>query len=178
MKTTQDNHKAQIDVKFLDGIKNWCNHRPLLYKALKATDGLVCEMGCGHGSTPFLYEYCKIYSREFISLESDKDWARKYSSIYVANWEQYEHTDYDVLLVDHAPGERRHIDIMKLANSAKIIVIHDSEPEATGYMLDTIWHLFKFRCDLKTNRAWATAVSNIYDVSKWSGECVANYTLS
>ena len=112
------------------------------------------------------------------SLESDESWAKKYDSQFVSDWSEYNHEDYDVLLIDHASGERRHIDIMNLANKAKIMIIHDSEPEATGYMLDKVWHLFKYRCDLKTSGAWATAVSNFIDVTEWKGIEVANFTLS
>lgn len=171
-------NKKEIEKSFLENIENWCNHRPLLWKALKATKGDVCEMGCGYGSTPFLRDFCEAYNRKFITLESSQEWATKFQSTFVEDWEQYVHQDYDVLLIDHAAGERRHIDIANLKDRAKIMVIHDSEPAATGYMLDKIWHLFKYRCDLKTDGAWATAVSNFYDVTKWSGEVIANYTLS
>lgn len=163
---------------FLKNIENWSNHRVLLWLALKETTGTVCEMGCGHGSTNYLSEYCKKNKREFISLEGSKEWAEQFNSIYVEDWEKHEHKEYDVLLVDHAPGERRHVDIANLKDSSKIIVIHDSEPEATGYLLDRIWHLFKYRVDVKTNGAWATAVSNHIDITSWKGKTVANNLIS
>lgn len=171
------NNKS-LEKKFLENVENWCNHRPLLWKALQQTKGDVCEMGCGYGSTPYLREYCTIKKRNFLSLESDNEWAQKFNSVYVPNWEDYLHNDYDVLLIDHASGERRHIDIANLKDKSKIMVIHDSEPEATGYMLDKIWHLFKYRCDLKTSGAWASAVSNFVDVSKWKGEEIAGFSIS
>ena len=164
-------------IKFLENIENWSNHRPLLYLALQETTGTVCEMGCGYGSTEQLRAYCSN-KRQFISLESNQEWANKFNSTWVGDWETYQHSDYDVLLVDHAPGERRHIDIANLKDKAKIIVIHDSEPQATGYMLDRIWHLFKYRVDIKTDGAWATAVSNQIDITKWKGRKLANYTIS
>lgn len=171
-------NKKEIEKKFLENIENWCNHRPLLWKALLSTEGDVCEMGCGYGSTPFLRDYCEAHNRKFITLESSKEWSIKFQSEYVEDWEQYAHKYYDVLLIDHAAGERRHIDIANLKDKAKIMVIHDSEPAATGYMLDKIWHLFKFRCDLKTDGAWASAVSNFVDVSKWKGEEIAGFLIS
>lgn len=167
-----------IDEKFLEGVQNWDNHRPLLWKALKETSGDVCEMGCGYGSTPFLREYCKVYKRNFLTLESSQEWASKFDSTFVPDWEEYNHNDYDVLLIDHAAGERRHVDIANLKDKAKIMVIHDSEPQATGYMLDRIWHLFKYRCDMKTDGAWATAVSNFVDVTKWKNETIAGFLIS
>jgi hypothetical protein len=77
------------------------------------------------------------------------------------------HPTPDVVLIDHAPGERRWIDVQKYAYSAKIIVIHDSEPAATGYMMDKIWGMFKYRKDYESPGAWATMVSNHIDVSKF-----------
>lgn len=170
--------KKSVENNFLSNIENWCNHRPLLWKALQSTKGDVCEMGCGYGSTLYLREYCDTYKRKFTSLESVKEWAEKFDSTFVHDWQDYKHDNYDVLLIDHAPGERRHADIRNLKDKAQIIVIHDSEPEATGYMLYEIWHLFKYRCDLKTSGAWATAVSNYYDVTQWKGTNIANYELS
>lgn len=151
---------------FLKDVANWSNHRNLLYPALEATTGIVVEFGCGEGSTPYLREYCSYRNREFFSFESDPKWAEKQDSIHVPSWDNVSLEEVDVLLIDHAPGERRCVDIEKYANIAKIIVIHDSEPEATGYMLNKIWHLFKHRIDFKSNGAWATAVSNFIDVSK------------
>lgn len=170
--------KKKIEKNFLSNIENWCNHRPLLWKALESTNGDVCEMGCGYGSTPFLKEYCEFSKRNFLTLESTQEWALKFESTFVEDWANYEHKEYDVLLIDHAPGERRYVDIENLKDKAKIIVIHDSEPEATGYMLDKIWHLFKYRCDVKTDGAWATAVSNSYDVTQWKGESIADFLIS
>lgn len=159
--------------QFLEGVANWDNHRYLLWPALEATDGLVCEFGIGDGSTPFLSGYCQSRHRELISYENNEEWLNKFNQshphifIKVDSWESLPYFQCDVLLIDHAPGERRWEDIKKYANRAKYIVIHDSEPAATGYMLDKIWHLFKYRKDYKTEGAWATVVSNFFDVTKF-----------
>lgn len=156
--------------EFLTGVANWDNHRICLWPALEATKGLVVEFGAGHGSTPFLHRYCKDNNREFLSYDYSREWADKFKDLgteHVKNWDDVNLNMIDVLLIDQAPGERRWIDIKKFANIAKIIVIHDSEPAATGYMLNKIWHLFKFRIDYKTDGAWASAVSNFVDLTKW-----------
>ena len=147
---------------FLKNVQNWDNHRPLLYWALQNTQQStypVLEMGCGDGSTPYLIEYCKKNKRELISYDFDKEWAAKYNAIHVTDWDSLEHDYYSVILIDHSPGERRHIDVMKLADKCEYMIIHDSEPAATGYLLDRIWHLFPYRKNLVTDGAWATIVS-------------------
>lgn len=150
---------------FLKDVANWSNHRYLLWPALEATTGHVCEFGSGEGSTKYLRKYCEDAGRMFLSFDSDEDYAVKNSSIWVKEWADITVVNMDVMLIDHAPGERRHLDIAKYKDAAKIIVIHDTEVEATGYMLDKIWHLFKYRVDHKTEGAWASMVSNFIDVT-------------
>lgn len=163
--------------EFLKDVANWDNHRHLLWPALEATKGEVVEMGMGQGSTPFLHEYCKDKKRMLYSYDNSREWMEKFVDLksdnhfvqWVLDWDQVAitHKKPDVVLIDHAPGERRYIDVERFANSANVIVIHDSEPAATGYMMDKIWHLFKYRKDFTSPGAWATAVSNFIDVTKW-----------
>jgi len=161
--------------EFIKDVANWDNHRHLLWPALEATTGEVIEMGMGQGSTPFLHEYCKDAGRKLFSYDGNLEWAMKFQEmitdghrvLHVHNWDDVSmrHPSPDVVLIDHAPGERRYIDVQRFANTAKIIVIHDSEPAATGYMMNKIWHLFKYRKDFVTGGAWATAVSNFVDLT-------------
>lgn len=160
---------------FLKGVENWNNHLYCLWPALGATSGNVVEFGCGHGSTAQLHEYCADKKRNLKSYDFNQEWIDKFKHFetdshkfeHAPNWDLVNLKDVDVLLIDHSPGERRWEDIKKYANIAKIIVIHDSEPAATGYMLDKIWGLFKYRNDHKTIGAWATVASNFIDVSKF-----------
>ena len=153
--------------KFIENVQNWDNHRPLLWWALKETKGQtepVLEMGCGEGSTPYLMQYLKTDKRKLISYDYSKEWADKYNANYVTDWDAIEHENYSVILIDHSPGERRHLDVIKLANKCDYMIIHDSEPAATGYMLDKVWHLFPYRRNLKTEGAWATIVSTKHEI--------------
>lgn len=160
---------------FLKGVQNWNNHLYLLWPSLEATKGDVIEFGCGDGSTRQLNQYCKDTNRNLVSYDFNKDWIEKFNHlesdshkfVHAPDWDAVSLSKVDVLLIDHSPGERRWEDIKKYANVAKYIVIHDSEPAATGYMLDKIWHLFKYRKDYKTEGAWATVVSNFFDVTKF-----------
>lgn len=153
--------------KFIENVQNWDNHRPLLWWALKETKGQiepVLEMGCGEGSTPYLMQYLKTDKRKLISYDYDKEWADKYNANHVTDWDAIEHENYSVILIDHSPGERRYLDVIKLAKKCDYMIIHDSEPAATGYMLDKVWHLFPFRRNLKTEGAWATIVSTKHEI--------------
>ena len=152
---------------FLKNVQNWDNHRPLLWWALQQTESSslpVCEMGCGEGSTPYLQSYCKASGRPLVSYDYNQEWASRYGANYVSDWNSIRHPQYSVVLIDHSPGERRWIDIQLLADMADYIVIHDSEPAATGYMLDRIWHLFPHRRNLITPGAWATIVSRRHHI--------------
>ena len=155
--------------EFLKDVQNWDNHRHMLWEALELTNGDVVEMGMGQGSTPFLHQYCKDANRRLYSYDNNLEWYNKFTMFasdfhtltYTIDWDivSKKHTP-SVVFIDHAPGERRYIDVELFANKADIVVIHDSEPAATGYMMAKIWHLFKYRKDFKSEGAWATMVSN------------------
>lgn len=161
--------------EFLKDVQNWNNHLYCLWPALYHTSGNVVEFGMGEGSTNQLHNYCSHNNRNLESYDFNKEWADKYRHLessthkifHAPDWDAVSLTEVDVLLIDHSPGERRWEDVKKYANIAKIIVIHDSEPAATGYMLSKIWHLFKYRKDHETIGAWATVVSNFIDVTKF-----------
>lgn len=147
------------------------NHRVLLWKALESTKGSVVEFGSGWGSTVYLREYCQESKREFQTFDNGEAWAHVHSSTYVPNnnWDALSPKG-SVILLDHAPGERRGDDMARLKDNFEIIVVHDSEPIGAGnYGYEKHWHLFKYRADVKTDGAWATAVSNTIDVTKWDG---------
>jgi hypothetical protein len=166
-------HALSPDADEFFSITNWNNHRPLLWFALQATHaGLVLELGAGEGSTPLLREYCSKAGRGLFTYDSNGDWARKFGVEHVLDWDLHGlwNTHYSVALVDHAPGEHRYVAMQLLATTTDIIVIHDSEPDHKGYMLDKIWGLFKYKVNLRRldcEGAWATAVSNVCSFKNW-----------
>lgn len=83
-----------------------------------------------------------------------------------------------VCLVDHACGERRHSDMKLIYNECDCMVIHDSEPATTGYMMNRVWGLFKYKLNIKRWGAWATIVSNKYDVTKFNGMKIEEFEVS
>ena len=178
--------------KFTDNANDWNNHIYLLWLALEVTGtGDVIEMGCGDGSTRQLHEYCKDNNRRLHSFDTDPEWMDRFSDCksdthtftrIVNNW----HIAQDicpkpsVILIDHAPGERRIVDVKNYSDHIDgIMVLHDTQPPPTAadYGYERIWKYFKYKVDLTCpknpeagdNRTWASAVSNHYDVTKWRG---------
>lgn len=161
--------------EFLAGVSNWSNHRHLLWDALELTSGDVIELGCGDGSTPFLSRYCKARGRMLYSYEGDLDWYDRmkmyredhHKVIYVKNWDDVSagHVLCGVVLIDHAPGERRKVDIQRFAQTASIIVAHDTEPAADhGYQMRPVLRTFKYMRDFTSDGAWASIASNFIPV--------------
>lgn len=164
---------------FIKDVANWSNHRYFLWEALEATKHLklpVLELGCGDGSTPYLQQYCKENDLYLVSCDFNKNWAAKFEAAHIERWEDLPDTfwsrEYSVALVDESPGEHRKESIQLLTNT-KIMVVHDSEPvgwNASDYQVRPLFSKFKYMKDLESierGGAWATALSNEIDVTKW-----------
>lgn len=162
------------------------SYYPLLYKALEETKGDVLELGTGWGSTPLLNEYCQ--DRKLFSYEEKQVWLDKFIHFaskrhglrFVSDWRvvKKDHPDAEVVFIDHAPGEDRKQMILDFADTKGILVIHDTEPAADhGYQMRQHFGLFKYKVEVETSGAWATALSNTIDITKWSGETFGDYTI-
>lgn len=164
--------------QFTENVSYWDSYKYLLWDALEATTGNVLEFGCGDGSTPKLREYCQYTKRKLFSYETNKEWFQKFEHLnndfhrieFVQDWDNVAEKHRDnvgVILIDHAPGERRKHDIALFCNIARILVCHDTEPESDhGYRMSIAFPLFKYVKWDKTFVANATALSNFIDVSK------------
>lgn len=178
----------QIKERFIP-TNNDLSYYPLLFQALEETkSGRVIEMGCGNGSTQLLHDYCLKYNRELWSYEEKEEWFKKFTHLscekhavnYVADWDVVtnNHKKVSVIFIDHAPGERREIDIVNFHSKADIIVCHDTEPAADhGYQMRKHFKHFKYVIEVETTGAWATAISNTIDITKWNGLKFGNYTI-
>lgn len=161
---------------------------PLLYKAIKETKkGNVLEFGMGHGSTPLLNKWCTKYKRNLFSYDFNEEWREKFNSLLnklhvsdlVLDWNTvYQtHLDASVIFVDQSPGEERKHSLVTYQHTKGIVVIHDSEPTGAGdYRVRELFNLYKYKVDVPTAGAWATALSNEYDLTKWVG-AIGNYTI-
>lgn len=171
--------------EFLADIDGWSNHRVLLWEALESlkdrTDLPVLELGCGAGSTPYLRKYCEDEKLKLKSFDSNKEWADKFDSVYLSDWNTgnwFYNQVYGVVLIDEAPGEHRKeaIELFSVYSHAAILIVHDSEPvgwNASDYKVRPLFNKFKYAVDLPSTEklgAWATALSNTIDVTKWIGK--------
>lgn len=150
---------------------------PMLLEAMNRTKGDVLELGAGVFSTPVLHWICEKQKRNLVTIENDRGWfkfTRQYFQTdhhqfsYVSDWDdasQLINKGWDVVLVDHSPYERRVVEIKLLANLAKYIVIHDSDPwKERDHHYSTIYPLFKYRFDFTLVDHNTTVLSNFFPV--------------
>lgn len=153
--------------------KEYTTHMPTLLVALKATTGLVVEVGGGQSSTPFLHWMCKLGNRKLITYESDLNYynyERKFQSTLhrvrkIEDWDDMKIEEAGVVFIDHHPSSRRSVDAIRFKD-AQIVVIHDTERDDENYRNSEIWPHFKYQYTYKDARPWTTMVSNSIDVSK------------
>jgi hypothetical protein len=159
----------------------YSSHLPVLMEVMKRTTGDVLELGPGVFSTPILHWICQVRKRNLLTVESDPKWAyfcrRHYKTHYhkhlqVDNWDLAKdaiNKQWDVVLVDHSPSERRVEEIKILANLAKYIVIHDSNEEKDKeYHYSTIYPLFKYRYNFLEVEPNTTVLSNFVNLDDFS----------
>ena len=155
---------------------------PVLMEAMNRTTGDVLELGPGVFSTPVLHWMCKTKKRGLVTIENNEMWfnfCRKYyvfghrdpvhhRFIFTKNWDDADREickAWDVALVDHSPSDRRVVEIRKLANLAKYIIIHDAdEKNEPNYHYSTIFPLFKYRYDFTEADPKTIVLSNLVDL--------------
>ena len=155
--------------------KKWGSHLPVLIKTMSLTNGDVLEMGMGFYSTPYLHWVCDMQKRKLVSYESIEKYFRlfrQYKSesheiTFIKDWDSAAiEKPWDVVLIDHDPAIRRIIDIKRLANLAKYIVVHDTQPEEDwSYKYSEIYPLFKYRYNYTKVISHTSVLSNFIDVS-------------
>lgn len=152
---------------------------PVLLEVMQRTTGDVLELGAGVFSTPLLHWLCERRYRHLLTIESDEKWfnfCRQYYKYrghqfqFVNNWDDANiEKPWDVALIDHSPSGRRVEEIKRLANLAKYIIIHDSNPwNDRHYHYSTIYPLFKYRFDFKEAEPFTTLLSNFEDISNFT----------
>lgn len=154
--------------------QNYGTHLGPLIRVMRETSGDVLELGTGVFSTPFLHYTCMLDNRKLVSYENCAKWMRwinyyqspSHQIILVDDWDKAEiERPWDVALVDHSPSERRIIDIKRLANYAKFIVVHDTSKQYFHtYQYHLIHPLFKYRKIWKGDTRRADVFSNFVDL--------------
>lgn len=159
------------------------SYAPLLYRALLDTTGPIIECGMGNYSTTLLHGTGHIV----LSLETNMEWFAKFDIknkvlIHPSEWVriiQLCKPFVSVMFIDQAPGEIREKCIAELAtNFSGIVIAHDTEPSADfGYKMRQHFPKFKYMVEVKTNGAWATALSNTIDVTQWKGDVFGSFEI-
>ena len=182
-------------MNLLDDVHNIDNHRVLVYLALELTRdsphpvlemGLSCELSAARQA---LHESCEVEKRHLVSVDEDllacaaaRHLNSPHHEVRCCAWDVFpiESGLWSVASINHAPGERRRFDALRLKDRCQVIVIHDTEPSADhGYKFSEIWGEFRWRVDVKTPAScWASAVSNSLDLSIWRGVKLAGYVVS
>lgn len=153
---------------------HWGSHLPVLIKVIQATKGPVLELGMGIYSTPILHWLCDEGKRELVSYDqvgAYMKWFKHFENDYhkislVNDWDDVKiERHWDVALVDHN-DDRRRIELERLANWAKYIVVHDTDPETDYYYkYSEVFPRFKYRHDYTNIKNNVGVVSNFVDLS-------------
>lgn len=159
-------------------IVNFGSHLPILIKVMSITDGPVLEMGMGMNSSLFMHWMCATNKRELVSYENEPEYfefARTFERdfhrvICLDDWGKAEiERSWDVAFLDHGPAERRVVDIKRLANLAKYLVIHDVEGRRNrDFHYDEIWPLFKWKYTYDYYLPKTAVVSNFVDLTDFT----------
>jgi len=159
------------------GDGNWGTHMPVLVTAVMNTNGPVLELGCGDYSTPLLHAICMAQNRYLLTTESDKQWQSLFLDLdienrhdfrLVKNFDDWDNVGGDkhwsVIFIDHAPYNRRILDIKRLRNNTEIFVIHDAEQPGYGY--EPYVSSFKYKFVYKRYKHQTMIVSDTINVAK------------
>ena len=154
------------------------SHLPILMKAVAITDGPILELGSGLYSTTPLHWACWVAKRKLVTYESNPafyDFLKAYETDFhevhcIDDWDAVDLSPpWDVAFVDHAPDDRRWLEVKRLAH-AKYVVAHDSEGRNDRkYSFSKILHMFKYQFEYKDAFPHTSVWSNTHDVTNFLG---------
>jgi len=147
-------------------------HLPLLTRALLEQNGLVIELGGGLSSTPLLNQFARM-GRKVITFESNPEFYKTIKELqcknhmieFVKDWEDVPQLSAAIVFIDHAPAERRIVDIQKFKH-ALLMVVHDFEKKRY-YGYDKILPLFRYCLEYTYYPKTTGILSNHINVGDW-----------
>jgi len=152
-------------------------HITPLIAAVLETEGDVIELGMGDYSTPLLHEIVKYQrsvgiNRNLFSYENHREWLNNFIDLenayhhitFVNKWENISLIKCSVVFIDHAPAERRIIDIERWRHHADIIVVHDTD-KLKYYGYEPILSSFKYRNTYERYAKSTTIVSDRININ-------------
>lgn len=151
----------------------WGSHLPVLMKMYEETSGPILEVGGGLFSTPFLHYSCKRDGRQLTTLENDPRFFKflaKYDHDvqFVPDWDAVDIGTYGFIFYDHAPAERRVVDIARWKDHAEFHILHDTELlHEKEYRYKSIYPLFKYNYKYRVEYPHTSVLSNSRDPKKF-----------
>jgi hypothetical protein len=163
-------------------IWEFASHIPLLYEAVRMTDGEVVELGVGLASTPVLHAICiNEKKRRIVSVDDNTSWLAamktrcvdsglvQHDFVHVVNWTEnlkpIIDLHPDVVFIDQgAPKSERDCrmqTIRAFAGNCKVLVAHDwSNILCTAPDAEEVLRLFRYRYLDQTTHAHTIWLSN------------------
>ncbi|CAF0787838.1 unnamed protein product [Rotaria sordida] len=142
---------------------------------LTSGGGPVLELGCGYFSTILLHQIIVVEQKRYLlSTDTDLKWLSKFKANISSSLHEFRHIKttkewdhigtnhprWSVAFIDHKPGKRRVIDLIRLANVTDIVVLHDTGTAGYKYETGLIVYPYRYRYKyLSTN----TDVLNKYN---------------
>ena len=150
------------------------SHIPILVKLVSMTSGPIMELGVGFFSTPVLHWLCAPTKRKLVSYESNVSYyemAKNYITPWhdvrlIDNWDDLDLSErWNIIFIDHGPGIRRNTEMVRVANVADYVIVHDTEAKSDWhYNYSKAFHLYKYRCDYKKTYPETSVLSNFHDL--------------
>jgi hypothetical protein len=116
----------------------YATHQPVLYEAVKRTDGPIVELGCGFNSTQLIHEIAG--ERTVWSVEHDREWMARFEHLatpkrrFILINNYYEilthfmyDADFGMVFIDQGDWDSRAQCIPFFKNRSKVVVVHDSD---------------------------------------------------
>lgn len=126
-------------------------HLPYLWRATNLTTGPILELGAGIYSTLSLHY--GILDRQIYTLESNPNWldgflhlqSDNHHFLLVDNWDTPFITSrmWGVVFIDHGPDSRRQTEVVRVKDTAQIVVVHDTEDHFNVHHYDFSMYKYK-----------------------------------
>jgi len=154
------------------------------------TSGPVVEFGSGDYSTNFLHCLCGSLGRQLITVENDREWAKRYLEDLECDWHSFiledprfaDVPDCGVALIDCSPDDIRPTVLNLHKSRAEILICHDTECQEYGWDFSGFKHvkhclrLFPFTtaCSDTNDLSFLDLPGNVADGIKFEGRTIVS----
>ncbi|CAF2755343.1 unnamed protein product [Rotaria sp. Silwood2] len=127
---------------------------------LTSGGGPVMELGCGYFSTILLHQIVVVEQKRYLlSTDTDRQWLSKFDTNMSSSLHEFRHVNmtsewdnigtnhprWSIAFIDHKPGDRRVIDVIRLANITDVVILHDTETSSYNYEIGLVLYQYKYR---------------------------------